>query len=285
MTLLIRRAVPADLPTVLAIIHGAADWLHERGYEQWPHSSPTLGPEALGAQIGREEMNLASDGTGNPVAVIAVSHSGDLDFWSPAELAVPAAYLSKAAVVRRRAGDGVGGVLLRWAVDQAWADGCTWVRLDAWRDNMELQAYYRRQGWQHMRTVDAPGRKSGALFQVPARPDPWVRGRVTEQDAPQITDGDVARWREDMWLRVGAPVILARPDGPVAATVTGMSWPDYAHHEVAAGWEYGAGRPPVLYKVTTADGYEHVVHQGDVWLDPQRVAASPAEDARSESAG
>jgi len=269
--LTIRPAVAADLPTVLELIHGAADWLHSRGYEQWPHSSPTLGPAAIGGQIERGETWLASDETG-PVATIALSREGDPDFWTPAELAEPAVYVAKSAVARRQAGEGVGALVLRWAVDKAWADGCTWVRLDAWRSNLDLQAYYRRQGWEHVRTVDIPGRKSGALFRMPARPDRRVRSVVAEQDAPE-GDDDPAVWRDALTLRTGAPVIAVRPGGPVAATITGVIGPDYGHQIVSGGWEHGAARPPVLYEITEASGRARVVPGGNVWLDPQRATS------------
>jgi len=42
------------------------------------------------------------------------------------------------------------------------------AQLDAWRDNEGLHAYYRDRGFTHLRTVEAEGRRSGALFQRPA---------------------------------------------------------------------------------------------------------------------
>ena len=159
----IRRAGWGDLGTVLGILHAAADVLHERGYDQWPDGSPSLGPERVGAQIKRGEFWVASDGAG-PVAVIAVSRDGDPDFWTPAELAEPAVYLSKAAVLPSQAGRGIGALLFRWATDYAARLGVGWVRLDAWRTNADLHDYYRRRGWEEVRAMDVPGRKSGVLF-------------------------------------------------------------------------------------------------------------------------
>jgi ribosomal protein S18 acetylase RimI-like enzyme len=167
----IRRAVAGDLDAVSVILRSAADWLHARGYDQWPEGSPNLGPDRLGAQIGRGEFWLLSEG-GQPVACVAISQNGDADFWTPAELAEPAAYLSKLAVDRARAGRGLGEAVLRWACDHAAAMGMRWVRLDVWRTNIDLQAYYRDRGWEHLRTEEVPGRRSGAIFQRPAIPDP-----------------------------------------------------------------------------------------------------------------
>ena len=159
----IRRAVPGDLRTVLAIIHSVQGWLHRQGIDQWPDGSPSLGPVRIGRQIESGDFWIASEGR-DPIAVIALSPSGDTDFWSPAELAEPAIYVSKAAVLRRAAGRGIGAMLLRWARDHAADMLCDRVRLDVWKTNEALQDYYRDQGWEYLRTAEAAGRNSGALF-------------------------------------------------------------------------------------------------------------------------
>lgn len=184
----IRLAVPADQPAVLEILHGAACWLHERGYDQWPEGSPSLSPGQIGAQIARGETYLVSEGRA-PVATIAVSADGDPDFWTEAELAEPAVYISKAAVVRRRAGAGIGDLTLRWVIDRAATQGARWGRLDAWRTNTDLHAYYQQRGWDYLRTVELAGRKSGALFQRPATPDPEARTALAWQEPPQVSPG------------------------------------------------------------------------------------------------
>jgi len=166
----IRRADPDDLPAVLGILHAAADALHERGYDQWPDGAPTLGPGKVGAQIKRGEFWIASGGAG-PIAVIAISPLGDRDFWTAAELAEPALYLSKAAVLPSQAGRGIGALLFRWATDYAARLGADWVRLDAWRTNTGLHDYYQQRGWQRIRAMTVPGRKSGVLFARRALPD------------------------------------------------------------------------------------------------------------------
>jgi GNAT superfamily N-acetyltransferase len=174
----IRRALPDDLYTVLCILHAAADALHERGIDQWPDGSPTLGPGKIGAQIGRGEFWIAEDGAG-PVAVIAISPVGDRDFWTSAELDEPAVYLSKAAVLPSQAGRGIGAALFRWACDYASRLGVGWVRLDAWRTNTGLHDYYAQRGWQRIRAMTVPGRKSGVLFARQAMPDLEARETFT----------------------------------------------------------------------------------------------------------
>jgi GNAT superfamily N-acetyltransferase len=258
MKMIIRQAIPDDAPTVHAILHHAAGWLHERGYEQWPNGSPSLSYDQLLRQIGRGETWLAIDGR-DPVATIAVTSRGDPDFWTPGELAESAAYVSKAAIVRSQAGKGLGALILRWVVGRAADQGAVWARLDAWRTNQELHAYYRRQGWTYLRTVDLPNRRSGTLFQKPADADPQVHAAFIWKDLP-------SRLRRPP-LAVGSPVIVGTSDGPVAATVAKITGPDWGHSEVEQGWETGSSGPPVEYTVSR-EGRTWIPSPGQLWRDP-----------------
>jgi GNAT superfamily N-acetyltransferase len=260
MKKIIRRAIPDDTPTVYEILHHAAGWLHERGYDQWPNGSPSLSYDQLLRQIGRGETWLVIDGR-DPVATIAITPQGDPDFWTPDELAQSAAYISKAAVVRSRAGEGLGALVLRWVIDHAADRGAVWARLDAWRTNQELHAYYCRQGWTYLRTVDLPHRRSGTLFQRPADVDAQARAAFTWKDLP-------SRLRRPP-LAVGSPVIVGTPDGPVAADVAEITGPDWSMGEVEQGWEHGTGGPPVGY-VVTRDGRTWTPPPGQLWPDPGR---------------
>lgn len=169
----VRLATATDLDDVLALIHGAASWLHGRGIDQWPHESPTLSAGAISGHIAAGHTWIAHE-DGQPVATIAAYADGDTDFWTPDQLKVPAWYVSKLAA-SREAPRGTGTMLLRWAVDKAWREHMTVVRLDVWRTNMQLQDYYRRQGWSPTGVVERAWRKSGALFEHPALPDAEAR--------------------------------------------------------------------------------------------------------------
>ncbi|GGN96281.1 hypothetical protein GCM10010112_87400 [Actinoplanes lobatus] len=68
-------------------------------------------------------------------------------------------------VARSHAGLGIGGKLLAWVSEKAAEAGRHWLRLDAWRTNPHLHAYYLGHGFRHVRTIDLPHRGSGALFQ------------------------------------------------------------------------------------------------------------------------
>ncbi len=178
--MVIGRASSADLAAVLEILDGAARWLHQQGIDQWPTGLPSLSPDRIAAQIQRGETYLISEDCA-PIATIAVSAAGDPDYWTAAELAEPAVYISKTAVIRSRAGAGVGALVLRWVVDQAAAQDARWARLDISKTNPRLETYYRAQGWTYVRTADASHRRGGVLFQRAATPDPEARAALSRQ--------------------------------------------------------------------------------------------------------
>ena len=101
------------------------------------------------------------------VATTILSDDGDTDFWTPQELTEPAFYVSKVAAVDGY--PGLGSALLDWCGWQAARRGGELLRLDAWRTNPDLHRYYLTRGFRHVRTVEVPGRNSGALFERPAR--------------------------------------------------------------------------------------------------------------------
>jgi len=194
----IGRATRADLPEVLQVLNEAAAWLHSRGLDQWPDG---FGPERIGPMVDRREVWIARDG-GRAVGTMTISGEADPDFWTAAESSQSAVYVSKLAITRDEAGSGLGSLLLRWAVDYAARIGCEWVRLDAWRTNEGLHAYYQRQGWDHLRIVSLPHRRSGGLFQRSAVPDLEAREAFTFADALTLPPGPGRR-----------PVSLSHGDG------------------------------------------------------------------------
>ena len=264
----IRRAVPGDLRTVTAILHSAARWLHRQGSDQWPDGSPSLGPIRISGQIERGEFWIVSEDR-DPIAVIALSRFGDIDFWMPRELAEPAVYVSKAAVLRRAAGRGVGAMLLRWACDRAAAEGVGSVRLDVWKTNEALQKYYRRQGWKYLRTAEAEGRNSGALFCHPAKPDLEARAAFRLL-VPSVASVGVRP------VEAGMSVIVPTDDGPVSAVCTKVI-ADWSHGIIGSGWEHGEGGPTPLYAVER-DGTSWLAREA--WPDPQGAVAEAASELR-----
>ena len=205
------RAAVADLPEVLHLLNDAAAWLHAKGLDQWPDG---FSAERIGPLAARHEVWIAREG-GRPAGTVTLSAEADPDFWTDAEGRQPAVYVSKLAITRADAG--LGALLLRWTVDYAARIGCEWARLDAWRTNEQLHAYYRHQGWEHVRTVSLPHRRSGALFQRPALPDLEARAAFTLAGALALP----ARGRIAAHARPGparaARATMSRRDGGAAA--------------------------------------------------------------------
>lgn len=160
-TLTIRAAGEADIRTVVQLWEHAAEWLRSRGIDQWQYPPRA---DRIKENVQAGECWIIEDAA-VPVATITVDAHADSDFWSSEEAAEPALYVHRMAVRRDVSGSGLGSAMLDWAGQQAQAQGKAWLRLDAWRSNTELHAYYQRQGFTHLRTVDAAGRSSGALFQ------------------------------------------------------------------------------------------------------------------------
>jgi hypothetical protein len=187
----IARAEGADVTDVLRLLNGAAAWLHERGIDQWPHGF-TAGQ--IGPRVAMAEVWLVRGDDGQAAGTMRLTAEADPDFWTPAEAAEGALYVSGLAVDRARAG--LGALMLRWAADHADQLGWRWLRLDARRDNAGLHRYYLERGWRHLRTVTAPGRFSGALFQIPAAADREARRAF-------------GRYRPGGWLAAGDRVTVS----------------------------------------------------------------------------
>jgi len=159
----IRPARPDELAVVEALLTEASAWLASRGIDQWqypPHR------DRLTRAIRRGECFLAVR-HGKPVATMRLDDHADPEFWSDADQPDTALYIHQMAVARTAAGQGIGAAMLDWAADRAARAGKAWLRLDAWKTNPGLHAYYTGQGFALVRIVDLGHRFSGALFQRP----------------------------------------------------------------------------------------------------------------------
>ncbi|GCD99726.1 GNAT family N-acetyltransferase [Embleya hyalina] len=157
----IRPATAQDLDTVVELWEHAASWLRTRGIDQWQYP-PRL--ERIKANIAQGECWIVEDGD-VPIATITVDEHADGDFWRPDEAAEPALYVHRMVVRRDAGGSELGSSMLDWASQRASSQDKRWLRLDAWRDNRDLYAYYSERGFDHIRTVDLDKRRSGVLFQ------------------------------------------------------------------------------------------------------------------------
>jgi GNAT superfamily N-acetyltransferase len=94
----------------------------------------------------------------------------DYPIWPPEWQREPAVYVRRLVVRRDYAGRGLGAALLDWAGLTARREaGAQWIRVDVWRSNKELHAYYERRGFTSCGTSTDPDYPSGALFQKPTQ--------------------------------------------------------------------------------------------------------------------
>ncbi|MFJ2193689.1 GNAT family N-acetyltransferase [Kitasatospora sp. NPDC087861] len=159
--LTVSAASPDDLKTVVELWEHAASWLKERGIDQWQYPPRT---ERIQENIAAGQCYLVWDGE-VPVATVTVDEHADTEFWTSEEAAEPAFYVHRMAVRRDASRQELGSAMLDWASKLAEESGKRWLRLDAWKSNESLQAYYRARGFEHLRTVELERRGSGALFQ------------------------------------------------------------------------------------------------------------------------
>jgi ribosomal protein S18 acetylase RimI-like enzyme len=169
---IIETATPDDLPKLLAFRQEAAGWLTDLGTDQWQRPYPA---DKLLATIREGVVFMVRDGS-MTAATITLTPEAEDGLWSEQELAEPSMFINKLTVARTHAGRDLGGRLLDWAGDRAFRSGASWLRLDAWTTNTQLQDYYVRHGFTHVRTVTEGGavnggpRVSGWLGQRPAAP-------------------------------------------------------------------------------------------------------------------
>lgn len=241
--LTIERATLDDLDDVVGLLNGAAEWLRTASDSgQWERGFTAdrirgIMAQAAGVWIVRDEERV-------PVATMTLSADADPDFWTVREASQPTLYLSKLARDHTHPqSKGLGALMLRWALDYAASLSYPMMRLDAWRTNTALQSYYVRQGWRHVRTMDAPGRNSGALFEHWARRDPEVHQLLP---APKTSYG---------WFVPGTGVDVAgRGRGEVVSV---GPWPE------TTSWA-GIDPPRTRYFIKLEDGTTVNAEPGDV---------------------
>ncbi|ROP31426.1 GNAT family N-acetyltransferase [Couchioplanes caeruleus] len=160
----IRTATTNDLEALVTLYGEARSWLAKNGTNQWATNTPEKVQARLRRSIERRECWIA-EVDGSPVGMMTVDEFADPEFWTADDNPSSALYVHRMVVARSAAGNNVGGKLLDQAEKLAAARGKKWLRLDAWRTNEPLHAYYERQGFDAVRIVNLSHRGSGALFQ------------------------------------------------------------------------------------------------------------------------
>ena len=183
--MIITKARTADIDTIMGWRRELTEWLAGSGEDQW---SVPLPRSAVAATVVAGQTWMLWDGD-HPVGTLTLAAYADLDnlwtinrdseaLWYPSDGPGDALYVAKMMVPRARVREGLGGEMLDWAGGQAFDAGLAWLRLDAWTTNRRLHAYYRGQGFTHVRTVES--RPSGACFERPTQP--YTRNRIKTAD-------------------------------------------------------------------------------------------------------
>lgn len=172
----INLITPGESADVLELLLERADWLKSIGSDQWFNFAESRDRLERGISPDRTWI-LRDYVTGKALGTITFVDA-DPDFWTPEELTTPALYLGKLATSTSKEAHGLGEVLLQFAT---WWASSSWqyeeVRFDAWKTSTELHRYYQRQGFEYLRTVEVPGRRSGSLFSRPVCRWPGGAGR------------------------------------------------------------------------------------------------------------
>jgi GNAT superfamily N-acetyltransferase len=169
----LRRAAVEDMGVAVKLIEEAAEWLRDKGTDQWARPWPN--------RAGRDSRILESLSQGKtwigwddaiPAATITADPDED-PYWPDDLRREPAVYVHRLVVRRRYKGAGLGAALLDWV---GWtarrAYGARWVRVSAWSTNTGLHGYYQNQGFRQCGFHADDGYPSGARFQKPTPPCP-----------------------------------------------------------------------------------------------------------------
>lgn len=164
----LRPAAAEDVPALLALRAEAEGWLRTKGTDQW--SDPETGERAITKWRASIDEGRAWVVVGEREKVLATVSRGpvDRDFWKDTDRPESALYLYKLIVAREASGRHLGTRIIDWMSRLAAMEGRSWVRIDTWRTNTGLHAYYERLGFEHVRTEAPSHRRSGWLAQRPA---------------------------------------------------------------------------------------------------------------------
>jgi GNAT superfamily N-acetyltransferase len=169
----LRRAAVEDMGVAVRLIEEAAEWLRDKGTDQWARPWPN--------RAGRDSRILESLSQGKtwigwddaiPAATITADPDED-PYWPDDLRREPAVYVHRLVVRRRYKGAGLGAALLDWV---GWTARCgygaRWIRVSAWSTNTGLHEYYQNQGFRRCGFHADDGYPSGARFQKPTAPSP-----------------------------------------------------------------------------------------------------------------
>jgi two-component sensor histidine kinase/GNAT superfamily N-acetyltransferase len=134
-------ARPEDLPVVMEIIGEAADWVAEKGIDQWPSPPSKHWWRRMGVYVERGEIFLAYQ-DGAAVGTLRLTWSDP--YWPEDG---QAGYVHRLALRDEAHGRNLGRALLQWATDQVRQRERALLRLDVPAANARLRRYYETEGF------------------------------------------------------------------------------------------------------------------------------------------
>jgi ribosomal protein S18 acetylase RimI-like enzyme len=149
------RIIPAqseDVDRYIDLLEEVADWLAQRGINQWKPGSFRLSSSYYAESIRHGEVQLAFCGEAM-VGTLRLLLREPIVWPEIAE--DDAVYVYNLAVRRRWANQQLGSRLLAWAGHRALALGRTCVRLDCVAENAFLRDYYTQAGFRDRGEIDA----------------------------------------------------------------------------------------------------------------------------------
>jgi GNAT superfamily N-acetyltransferase len=168
--LTVRPASSDDQVVIVGLIEEASWWLRGKNTDQWARPWPDRQgrDERIRRAIRHRHTWIAWDGEIPAATVTALPHA-DTRIWPGCENDA-AIYLHRLVVSRRYAGMDLGGILIDWSVQRELRiRPVRWIRVEVWRTNTALHAYYERHGFERWGTCAIPSYPAAALFQKDAR--------------------------------------------------------------------------------------------------------------------
>jgi GNAT superfamily N-acetyltransferase len=177
-------ATPGDLHQVRGLVREAAEWLRTtKDTDQWARPWPSQ------AGQGKRMLNdllegktwLLWDGA-RSVATITVDPEEPLDgrrqpVWPARKHGGRAVYVRRVVVRRSYAGQGLGAALLDWAADLAKREHkARLIRIDVWTTNVQLHAYYEKQGFTRRDAMKERASAPGGCWKLAKHPSPPGKG-------------------------------------------------------------------------------------------------------------
>jgi GNAT superfamily N-acetyltransferase len=143
----IRAGTAGDVPTVLALMDEAVEWLVGRGQTAQWGTEPISGRGSFVSQLERwvatGGLRVAESDEGETLGALVVGRHQP--YVPPVK--EPELYVILLVTSRRHAGEGVGSRLVERAIAEARAEGVHLLRVDCWAGAPRLVQWYEEQGF------------------------------------------------------------------------------------------------------------------------------------------